>query len=85
MYNIFGLRVPDYSYLAIKKASFNLIDVSIGKVHCCYFDQQGGLNRHLGSDIKIYGVKGNAGKIHVELEGELYKYIINTMQGHQQK
>ena len=42
MYNIFRRRVPDYSNLVIGKVKFNLliINVSIGKVYCCYFDQR---------------------------------------------
>ena len=47
-----GLRVPDYSTLVIGKVNFNLINVSIGKVHCCCFDQ-GDLNRPLESDRNL--------------------------------
>ena len=52
MYNIFGHRVPDYSNVVIEKVNFYLINVSMGKVHCCYFDE-GDLNRSLESDINL--------------------------------
>ena len=44
MYNIFGQRVPGDSNLVIEKVKLNLINVSVGKVHCCYFNE-GDLNR----------------------------------------
>ena len=42
MYNIFRRTVPDYSNLVIEKVKFNLIiiNVSVGKVYCCYLDQR---------------------------------------------
>ena len=46
---MFGHRVPDYNNLSKEKVNFNLIKVSIGKVHCYYFDE-GDLNRSLESD-----------------------------------
>ena len=49
-----------YSNLVKEKVNFNLIDVSIGKVHCCYFDE-GDLNRSLESDIKLW--KATQGKL----------------------
>ena len=52
MYNIFEQRVPDYSNLVIEKVKFNLINVNICKVHCCYFDE-GGLNKSLESDLNL--------------------------------
>ena len=59
MYDLFRQRVPDYSNLVIEKVSFNFINVSIGKVRFCYFDE-GDLNRSLESDINL--LKATRGK-----------------------
>ena len=41
MYNIFGLRVPDFSNnMVIEKDQVqNLTNLSINKVRCCHFDE----------------------------------------------
>ena len=52
MYNIFGHRAPDYGNLVIEKVNFNLVNLSIGKVNCCYCDKRD-LNRSLESVIHL--------------------------------
>ena len=54
MYKIFEQRVQDYNYsnLVIEEINFNLVNVSISKAHCCYFDE-GDLNRSLEYDINL--------------------------------
>ena len=52
MYNIFVHRVPDNSNLATEEVKFNLFNVSVGLLHCWYFDE-GDLNRTLEYDRNI--------------------------------